>query len=88
MWEQIEAFLTYLTTEKECSENTTSAYRNDLTQFVEMISGRVETWQEVDNPVLSAYVDQLQEKKYASSTVARKVAAVKSFFHVLNKKSG
>jgi integrase/recombinase XerD len=83
MWEQIEAFLTYLTTEKDCSENTTSAYRNDLTQFIEILSGRVQDWQEVDNPVLTAYVDHLQGKKYASSTVARKVAAVKSFFHYM-----
>ena len=83
MWEQIEAFLTYLTTEKDCSENTTSAYRNDLTQFVDAISGRVDAWQEVDTPVLTAYVDHLQEQKYASSTVARKVAAVKSFFHYM-----
>jgi len=83
MWEQIEAFLTYLTTEKDCSENTTSAYRNDLTQFVDAISGRVDAWQEVDHPVLTAYVDHLQEQKYASSTVARKVAAVKSFFHYM-----
>ena len=44
MWEQIEAFLTYLTTEKDCSENTTSAYRNDLTQFIEILSGRVQDW--------------------------------------------
>jgi integrase/recombinase XerD len=83
MWEQIEAFLTYLTTEKDCSENTTSAYRNDLTQFVEIIADRVELWQDVDHSVLSAYVDHLQDKKYASSTIARKVAAVKSFFHYM-----
>jgi integrase/recombinase XerD len=83
MWEQIEAFLTYLTTEKDCSENTTSAYRNDLTQFVDTISGKVASWHEVDNPVLTSYVEYLQEKKYASSTVARKVAAVKSFFHYM-----
>ena len=78
MWEQIEAFLTYLTTEKDCSENTTSAYKNDLTQFIDIISGHVGDWRAVDNPVLTAYVNHLQGKKYASSTVARKVAAVKS----------
>ena len=83
MWEQIEAFLTYLTTEKDCSENTTSAYRNDLTQFVDTISDKVTGWQEIDTPVLTGYVAYLQEKKYASSTIARKVAAVKSFFHYM-----
>jgi integrase/recombinase XerD len=83
MWEQIEAFLTYLTTEKDCSENTTSAYRNDLTQFMSTISDKVTSWQEIDSAVLSAYVSFLQEKEYASSTIARKVAAVKSFFHYM-----
>jgi integrase/recombinase XerD len=83
MWEQIEAFLTYLTTEKDCSENTTSAYRNDLTQFMETIAGKIERWPEVETPVLAEYVEFLQAKKYASSTIARKVAAVKSFFHYM-----
>jgi integrase/recombinase XerD len=83
MWEQIEAFLTYLTTEKDCSENTTSAYRNDLTQFMSTISDQVTSWQEIDNSILSAYVSFLQDKQYASSTIARKVAAVKSFFHYM-----
>jgi integrase/recombinase XerD len=83
MWDQIEAFLTYLTTEKDCSENTTSAYKNDLTQFVSTISDKVTDWQEIDTPVLTAYVRHLQDKQYASSTIARKVAAVKSFFHYM-----
>jgi integrase/recombinase XerD len=83
MREQIEAFLKYLTTEKDCSENTTSAYRNDLTQFLDAISHRVEGWEQVDNQVLAMYVEYLQKQRYASSTIARKVAAVKSFFHFM-----
>jgi len=83
MWEQIEAFLTYLTTEKDCSENTTSAYRNDLTQFMSTITDQVTNWQEIDHAILVAYVSFLQQKKYASSTIARKIAAVKSFFHYM-----
>jgi len=83
MWEQIEAFLTYLTTEKDCSENTTSASRNDLTQFMSTLTDQVTSWQEIDHTILVAYVSFLQEKKYASSTIARKIAAVKSFFHYM-----
>lgn len=83
MQEQIEGFLRYLTTEKDCSENTTSAYRNDLTQFLDAISPRVQSWDQVDKPVLTAYVKVLQQQRYASSTIARKVAAVKSFFHFM-----
>jgi integrase/recombinase XerD len=50
---------------------------------VKAISDTVQSWPEVDHPVLTAYVDHLQAKQYASSTVARKVAAVKSFFHYM-----
>jgi integrase/recombinase XerD len=83
MRRQIENFLTYLQVEKNSSENTTSAYRNDLTQFLHFASTKVESWQEVTKSTLVAYVHSLQERKYASSTVARKVAAVKSFFHYM-----
>jgi integrase/recombinase XerD len=83
MQEQIESFLQYLTTEKDCSENTTSAYRNDLTQFLNAVSHDIESWEEVDRPTLTTYVGFLQDKRYASSTIARKVAAVKSFFHFM-----
>jgi len=83
MREQIEGFLEYLTTEKGCSENTTSAYRNDLTQFLDFVTQQVENWDQVDMPVLTAYVGSLQQQRYASSTIARKVAAVKSFFHFM-----
>ena len=80
---QIEAFLEYMTTEKDCSENTTSAYRNDLTQFLDAISSQVTSWEQVDKQVLAAYVGYLKQQRYASSTIARKVAAVKSFFHYM-----
>ena len=83
MREQIESFLEYLTTDKKCSENTTSAYRNDLTQFLDAISHQVQRWDQVDKHVLAAYVESLQQQRYASSTIARKVAAVKSFFHFM-----
>jgi integrase/recombinase XerD len=83
MREQIEGFLQYLTTDKKCSENTTSAYRNDLTQFLDAISDQAQGWDRVNKHVLAVYVESLQQQRYASSTIARKVAAVKSFFHFL-----
>ena len=83
MQRRIIEFLEYLENEKECSENTISAYRNDLTQFLNFTQDDISSWQEIDKRHLSAYVKHLRGKKYASSTVARKVAAVKSFFHFL-----
>jgi len=86
MREQIEAFLASLREEKGYSNNTIVAYRNDLGQFADYLSNGagVTIWERVDNTHLDEYVDSLRnEHQYASATVARKVAAAKSFFRFL-----
>lgn len=84
MQEQVERFLRYLKEERGYSDNTIAAYRNDLSQFVAVLdqamAGSVEAWTEVDQKVMQTYGEYLDNKSYASSTVARKVASVKSFF--------
>jgi integrase/recombinase XerD len=84
MKEQIEQFLKYITDEKGYSGNTLAAYRNDLTQFLAFVSGRVDGWDEVNREIIIDYIMTMKsDQEYASSTVARKVAAIKSFFHYL-----
>jgi integrase/recombinase XerD len=43
----------------------------------------VQQWQELTDQHLSSYLLHLRGRKYASSTVARKMAAIKSFFNYL-----
>jgi integrase/recombinase XerD len=86
MRQQLEDFLRYLNVEKGHSENTLVAYRNDLGQFIEALQARVPppaNWSEVNKDMIVAYLAQLRERGYASSTIARKVAALKSFCHFL-----
>jgi len=83
MREKLDAFLTCLIEEKGYSENTLAAYRNDLSQFMNFLSRHVSDWDEVDLALITAYILHMKEREYASSTVARKVAAIKSFFHHL-----
>jgi integrase/recombinase XerD len=84
MNEQIEQFLTYITEEKGYSSNTLAAYRNDLTQFLSFLRGRVDGWDRVSRQNIIDYIMTMKaDQEYASSTVARKVAAIKSFFHYL-----
>lgn len=84
MKEQIEQFLEYITDEKGYSSNTLAAYRNDLSQFMDFLDTRVSAWDEVDRDVILDYIMHMKsDQEYASSTVARKVAAIKSFFHYL-----
>lgn len=86
MRQQMESFLGYLGIDKKHTENTLVAYRNDLSQFIETLETRTpppESWAEVNREIITGYLSQLKERGYASSTVARKVAALKSFFHFL-----
>ena len=82
MRDQIERFLKYITVEKKYSDNTLIAYGNDLSQFLAFLQGRVAGWNAVDRDLILGYIMSMKSKQeYASATVARKVAAIKSFFH-------
>jgi integrase/recombinase XerD len=88
MQEQIQVFLEFLAGEKSYSDNTIAAYRNDLTQFVRHLekqtsASKPTSWADVSKQTIVGYILDLKEREYTSSTVARKVAAVKSFFHYL-----
>ena len=88
MDQYLNQFLTTLAVEKRYSDNTISAYRNDLGQFWKFISARQGSATEpaqISAETLVAYVDDLQSgpQTYATSTIARKVAAVKSFFNAM-----
>ena len=84
MEEQVRQFLEYITVEKGYSNNTLVAYRNDLLQFLAFVQPLVSGWDQVTQEIIADYIWQMKERReYASSTVARKVAAIKSFFHYL-----
>lgn len=84
MKEQIEQFLEHLKVQKHYSGNTLSAYRNDLYQFLAYLEGRASDWGQVRHDTLIDYIMTMKgSQEYAAATVARKVAAVKSFYHHL-----
>ncbi len=90
MQKQIQTYLNHLAIDEESSENTIAAYRNDLGQLYTYLSNYkdfngnpVTTWDDVTLAIIQDYVLSLRDRKYASSTVARKVAAVKSFFEYM-----
>ncbi|MCB8921662.1 MAG: tyrosine recombinase [Ardenticatenaceae bacterium] len=86
MEEQLLAFLDFLKTEYNYSHNTIAAYKNDLNQFLKFLKRNhrsVKHWTDATADVVESYVQFMGEKSYASSSVARKVAAVKSFFNYL-----
>jgi integrase/recombinase XerD len=87
--EDILNFLNYLKVEKGFSANTTSAYQNDLQQLIgfaveEMKKrGLAPSWENFDRQAMLSYMLDLKERNYAPATIARKVAAARSFFGFL-----
>ncbi len=81
---QIEEFLHFAEVEKGYSNHTVAAYRNDLTQLLAFVKGEgISSWQGVNRAHVLDYILHMKDRGYASSTVARKIAAVKSFFQFL-----
>ena len=86
MKEAVDNFLDYLAVEKGFSANTIAAYRNDLHQLASFIEaeaakrGTIPPWVAFDRQAMMSYLLELKGRGYAAATVARKVAAVKSFF--------
>jgi len=84
--EAVDNFLDYLAVEKGFSANTIAAYRNDLHQLASFIEaeaakrGTIPPWVAFDRQAMMSYLLELKGRGYAAATVARKVAAVKSFF--------
>jgi integrase/recombinase XerD len=77
----IENFLHYLAVEKGYSENTISAYRNDLSGLIEFANKQnLTSWAAVDRQSMLGYMLNLKERGYVATTIARKVAASRSFF--------
>ncbi len=83
MEQGLAEFLTHLGLEKNASEKTVKSYREDLTQALAFARDRLKK-QHVDpadwnTRLLRAFVAWLHEQKYAKTTIARRLAAVRSF---------
>lgn len=81
----IEQFLKYLKKTKHYSDNTISAYQSDLAQFAEFLRARgVTSWSRLTTEHITAFWTDLRvSRSLRESTVARKLASVRSFSHHL-----
>ena len=85
MANHVNTFLDFLSAEKGASSNTIAAYRNDLEQLAQYLKGRGDGshWEKVDRLLIQDFILDLKQRRYAETTVARKVAAIRSFFGFL-----
>jgi integrase/recombinase XerC len=85
--EALAEFLRHLALEKNASAYTVKSYREDLAQAVTFFQQRLGSQlagpERLTSRVLRAYLVWLHEQGYARSTVARRVAAVRSWCRFL-----
>ncbi|MDM4016135.1 tyrosine recombinase XerC [Roseiconus lacunae] len=79
----IAQFLRYMVNERNASELTIKSYREDLFSFVEWLDvtrGKVPAPAELSPQDLRAFQAALQQADYARTSIARKLAALRSFY--------
>jgi integrase/recombinase XerC len=80
-------FLRHLSLQKDASSHTIKSYREDLTQalgfFRDHLAGGTVTPDRITTRLLRAYLAWLHGKGYAKTTVARRLAAVRSWLRYL-----
>jgi integrase/recombinase XerC len=82
------AFLNYLKIERNASELTIKSYADDLAhlcEFIEQQRGRTIAPREIEVGLLRNYVAWLHECGYARTTVARRLACLRTFFRYCNR---
>jgi len=85
MQSAIERFLVYLSTERNVSPHTLTAYRTDLNQFLDFIRqerGAAATAAAVDHLLIRRYLARLM-KGQMRSTIGRKLAAIRACYRYL-----
>lgn len=82
----VQAFLDYLIVERQYSEKTQKAYRDDIRDFLLFLKETGENaYLGVDYQDIRAYLGELHDKSYSRNTTGRKISSLRSFYQFLLK---
>lgn len=76
----VELFLDACAAEKGLAQNSIVSYRSDLAHFIDFYGAELT---DVDEADAYAYIKHLNEKGFESSSIARKVSALRDFYKFL-----
>ncbi len=84
MQKQLEDYTDYLAVEKGLSSNTLDSYRRDLNKFILFLQKqKISHPGLVDREVLNNFLVFLKKEGFATSTISRCTASIRSFFNFL-----
>src|SRR5436305_10767928 len=79
----INLFLDMLAAEQGAGENTLAAYRGDLTDLSEFLARRAQSFARAETQALRDYLADLDARGFKSSSVARRLSAMRHLFRFL-----
>src|ERR1700742_3992079 len=79
----IGLFIDMLAAEQGAGPNTLDAYRRDLTDFSEFLAHNGESFTKAETQVLRDYLAELDTRGFKSSSVARRLSAMRHLFRFL-----
>ena len=79
--EYLEGFKSYLSLEKNFSEHTLNAYSSDIVSYILWLNGT--SCIEADFNKLREYIHFIQRFDYKKTTIARKIASIRTFYKYL-----
>src|SRR5579871_1553340 len=79
----ISLFLDMLAAEQGAGDNTLQAYRRDLEDFSAFLSRRKQTFAAAETETLRGYLADLDTRGFKSSSVARRLSAMRHLFRFL-----
>jgi len=86
---QVAEFLLHLEKERDVSPHTLKAYRRDLSEFVEFLSGYYGqgdwSWGSIDRLAIRGFLAHLTRRKLSKRTIGRSLSAVRSFYSFMHR---
>lgn len=80
----VNEFINYLAVERGLAKNTLESYGRDLRQYYSYLTNdRIDAVNQASRATILAYLEQLQSKGRAVSTISRNLAAIKSYYQFL-----
>lgn len=81
--ELLEKFIDYILVEKNLSENTVGAYKNDLLKFKEFLEKKKLKLNSIENQDITEFIIFLKKKNLSSLSIVRILSSLRNFYKFL-----